>query len=198
MNTNVEHYDYAELIDINSTTMSTLSRGQQIEFSREHQARENEILYDARRSSQYSPGNTEKHELIKDQHNKRPRRKWREQGDLNCPYSLRLSCLKLRRWVKNYPHYRYRFYSWLYCWLSWQNIHGLLLSFHRGSGVSLIVHFCHEFFCHKHGHSQFHLYQKRAEGSDSFFWAEGVPGDEMHSMMSVQYGNSVMSQRIVC
>jgi hypothetical protein len=29
-------------------------------------------------------------------------------------------------------------------------------------------------------------------------WAEGVPGAEMHRMMSVQYGNSVMSQRIVC
>jgi hypothetical protein len=29
-------------------------------------------------------------------------------------------------------------------------------------------------------------------------WAEGVPGVEMHRMMSVQYGNSVMSQRIVC
>jgi hypothetical protein len=29
-------------------------------------------------------------------------------------------------------------------------------------------------------------------------WAEGVPAAEMHGMMSVQYGNSVMSQRIVC
>jgi hypothetical protein len=42
------------------------------------------------------------------------------------------------------------------------------------------------------------LHQRRAEGSDLFLWAEGVPGVEMHRMMSVQYGNSVMSQRIVC
>jgi len=53
------------------------------------------------------------------------------------------------------------------------------------------------FFCHKHGHSQFHLHQRRAEGSDPFLWAEGVPGVEMHRVMSVQYGNSVMSQQIV-
>ena len=35
-----------------------------------------------------------------------------------------------------------------------------------------------------------------AEGSDPFLWAEGVPAAEMQRMMSVQYGNSVMSQRI--
>ena len=81
---------------------------------------------------------------------------------------------------------------------AWQNTHGLLLFYYFGAGVTLIVHFCHEFFCHKHGHSQFHLHQRRAEGSDLFLWAEGVPGVEMHRMMSVQYGNSVMSQRIVC
>jgi hypothetical protein len=83
---------------------------------------------------------------------------------------------------------------------AWQNTHGLLLSHHCGAGVTLIVHFCHElfFFCHKHGHSQFRLHQRRAEGSDLFLWAEGVPGVEKHRMMSVQYGNSVMSQRIVC
>ena len=28
-------------------------------------------------------------------------------------------------------------------------------------------------------------------------WAEEVPGAKMHRMMSLQYGNSVMSQRIV-
>jgi len=80
---------------------------------------------------------------------------------------------------------------------SWQNTHGLLLSYHCGAGVTLIVHFCHEFFCHKHGHSQFHLHQRRAEGSDPFLWAGGVSGVEMHKMMSVQYGNNVMSQQIV-
>ena len=29
---------------------------------------------------------------------------------------------------------------------AWQNTHGLLLSYHCGAGVTLIVHFCHEFF----------------------------------------------------
>ena len=39
-------------------------------------------------------------------------------------------------------------------------------------------------FCHKHGHSQFHLHQRKAESSDPFLWAEGVPGVEMHSDVS--------------
>jgi hypothetical protein len=82
---------------------------------------------------------------------------------------------------------------------AWHNTHGLLLSYHFIAGVTLIVHFCHEFFfLHYHGHSQFRLHQRRAEGSDPFLWAEGLPGVEMHRMMSVQYGKSVMSQRIVC
>jgi hypothetical protein len=42
------------------------------------------------------------------------------------------------------------------------------------------------------------LHQKRAEGSDPFLWAEGVPGAEMHRRMSVPYGYSVMLQWIVC
>jgi ribosomal protein S25 len=41
------------------------------------------------------------------------------------------------------------------------------------------------------------LHQRRAEGSDPFLWAEGVPGAKMRRMMSLQYGNSVMSQRFV-
>jgi hypothetical protein len=28
-----------------------------------------------------------------------------------------LSMVNICRWVKNYPHYRYTFGSWLYCWL---------------------------------------------------------------------------------
>jgi transposase len=40
-------------------------------------------------------------------------------------------------------------------------------------------------------------FARRAERSDSFLWDEGVPGAKMHRMMSVQYGNSVVSQRIV-
>jgi hypothetical protein len=42
------------------------------------------------------------------------------------------------------------------------------------------------------------LHQKRAEASDPLLWAEGVPGAEMHRWMSMQYGNSVMLQQIVC
>jgi hypothetical protein len=32
------------------------------------------------------------------------------------------------------------------------------------------------------------LHQRRAEGIDPFLWAEGVPGVEMHRMISVQCG----------
>jgi hypothetical protein len=52
--------------------------------------------------------------------------------------------------------------------------------------------------CHKHGGSAFHLHQSTAEGSDPFLWADGVDGAEMHRRISVKYGNSVVSQRIVC
>jgi transposase len=41
------------------------------------------------------------------------------------------------------------------------------------------------------------LHQRRAEGSEPFLWAVGVPGAKMQRMMSLQYGKSVMSQRIV-
>lgn len=64
------------MVDINPTVMPTLSRGQQTEVSREHQARGSEILYDATMSSQYSPGQTDKHDLINDQHSKWAWSKW--------------------------------------------------------------------------------------------------------------------------
>jgi hypothetical protein len=52
--------------------------------------------------------------------------------------------------------------------------------------------------CHKLGRSTFSFAPKRAEDSDLFFlWAEGVPGAEMHRRISVQYGNSVVSQQVV-
>jgi hypothetical protein len=100
----------------------------------------------------------------------------------------------LRRRVKYYPHYRYMFCSWLYCCLgmtkyTWST--PLLPLWWRCDLDSPFL--SRVFICHKHGHSQFHLHQRRAEGSDPFLWAEGVPGVEMHRMMSVQYGNSVMS-----
>jgi len=42
------------------------------------------------------------------------------------------------------------------------------------------------------------MHQRTAEGSDPFLWAEVVTGAKMHRMISVQYGNSVLLQRIVC
>jgi hypothetical protein len=42
------------------------------------------------------------------------------------------------------------------------------------------------------------IYTKNNKGSDPFLLAEGVPGAEMHRRMSVQYGDNVMLQRIVC
>ena len=118
-----------------------------------------------------------------------------------CP---QLSCLvhlivlDVRRWVKNYPHYRYIFCSWLYCWLGMTKYTWSTPLLPLWCRCDLDGPFLSWVFCHKHGHSQFHLYQRRAEGSDPFLWAEVVPGVKMYRMMSVQYGNSVMSQRIVC
>ena len=108
-----------------------------------------------------------------------------------------LGC-RVHRWVKNYPHFRYMFCSWLCCWLrmtkyTWST--ALLPLWCRCDIDSTFLSWV---LCHKHGHSQFHLHQRRAEGSDPFLWAEGVPGVETHRMMSVQYWNSVMSQWIVC
>jgi hypothetical protein len=100
------------------------------------------------------------------------------------------------RWVKNYPHYRYMFCSWLYCWLgmtkyTWSTPPlPLLCRCHLDSPFLSWV------FCHKHGHSQFHLCQRRAEGSDQFSWAEGVPGVKMHRMISVQYGTVSCHNRL--
>ena len=104
----------------------------------------------------------------------------------------------IRRWVKNYPHYRYMFCCWQYCWLVMTKYTWSTPLLPLWCGCDLDSPFLSWVFSHKHGHSQFHLHQRRAESSDPFLWAEGVPGVEMHRMMSVQYGNSVMSQRIVC
>jgi len=104
----------------------------------------------------------------------------------------------LRMWVKNYLHCRYMFCSWLYCWLRMTRYTGSTPLLQLWCRCDLDSPFLSWVLCHKHGHSEFHLHQRRAEGSDPFLWAEGVPGVKMHRMMSVQYGNSVMSQRIVC
>jgi len=105
---------------------------------------------------------------------------------------------KIRRRVKNYPQYRCMFCSGLYCWLGMTKYTWSTPLLPLWCRHDLDSPFLSKVFCHKHGHSQFHLHQRRAEGSNPFLWAEGVPGVEMHRMMSVQYGNSVMSQRIVC
>jgi len=102
------------------------------------------------------------------------------------------------RWVKNYPHYGYMFCSWLYCWFGMTRYTRSTPLLPLWCRCDLDSPFLSWVFCHKHGQSQFHLHQRRAEGSDPFLWGEGVPGVEMHRMMSVQYGNSVMSQWIVC
>ena len=116
---------------------------------------------------------------------------------INTHTSIKTS-FNIHRWVKNYLHLWYMFCSWLCCWFimtkyTWST--PLLPLWCR---CDLDCPFLSWVFCHKHGHSQFHLHQRKAEASDPFLWAEGVPGVEMRRMMSVQYGNSVMSQRIVC
>jgi hypothetical protein len=79
-----------------------------------------------------------------------------------------------------------------------QDTHGLLPSYHCRAGVTLIVHFCRECFAINMDTPHLIWTPKKAEGSDPFLWAEGVPGAEMHRRMSVQYGNGVMSEGIVC
>jgi len=77
--------------------------------------------------------------------------------------------ISVRRWVKNYPHCRYIFCSWLYCWLgmtryTWST--PLLPLWYRRD---LDSPFLSWILYHKHGHSQFHLHQRRADGTDPFF-----------------------------
>jgi hypothetical protein len=108
--------------------------------------------------------------------------------------------LDVRVCVKNYPQCRYMVCSWLKCWLGmmryvWSTC---LLPLWCRCDIGSLQVFLPWVLCHKLGRSTFHLQQRRAEGSDPFFlWAEGVPGAEMHRRISVQYGNSVVSQRMV-
>jgi hypothetical protein len=51
---------------------------------------------------------------------------------------------------------------------SWQNTRGLLLSYYCSARCDLDSPFLSYVFCHKHGHSQFHLHQRRAESSNTF------------------------------
>jgi len=51
--------------------------------------------------------------------------------------------------------------------------------------------------CHKLEWSLFICTKEEPRALIHFLWAEGVPGAEMHRRISVQYGNSVMSQQMV-
>jgi hypothetical protein len=113
------------------------------------------------------------------------------------PVHLTVTCFVICRWVKIIRTVGTCFVVGYSADWAWQDTHGLLLSYHCGAGVTLIDHFCHE-FCAIDMDTAFNLHQKRAEGSDPFLWAEGAPGAEMHRRMSMQYGNSVMLQWIVC
>ena len=87
-----------------------------------------------------------------------------------CSWAHTVSCLFMYVGEsKIIPHYRYMFCSWLYCWLgmtkyTWSA--PLLPLWCRCDLDSPFLSWV--FFCHKHGHSQFHLHQRRAEGSDPF------------------------------
>jgi hypothetical protein len=51
--------------------------------------------------------------------------------------------------------------------------------------------------CHKLARSLFIFITEEKRAVICFLWVEGVPGAEMHRRISVQFGNSVMSQRMV-
>jgi hypothetical protein len=75
--------------------------------------------------------------------------------------------------------------------------HGLLLSYHVGAGVTLIVHSCRE-FCAINMYAVLFICTKQEQSAViCLLWTEGVPDAEMHRGISVQYGNGVVSQRIV-
>jgi hypothetical protein len=96
------------------------------------------------------------------------------------------------RWVNNYPQCRYIFCNCLRCWVGPDTVHVDWLSCLCDAVLTLIVHFCHE--CHVVDRMPcFSFAQKK--NSDLFLWAEGVQGAEIHKSMSVQCGDSVVSQQ---
>jgi hypothetical protein len=58
----------------------------------------------------------------------------------------------------------------------------------------LIVYLCHEFCVINLDGPFFICTKEEKRAATRFLWAEGVPGAEMQSRISVQYGNSVVSQ----
>jgi hypothetical protein len=74
---------------------------------------------------------------------------------------------------------------------------GLLVSYCCGAYVTFEVHSCHK-FCVINLEGPFFICTKEEQRAViRFLWAEGVPGAEKHRRISVQYGNSVVSQRMV-
>jgi hypothetical protein len=63
--------------------------------------------------------------------------------------------------------------------------------------VTLEVDLCHEFYVINLDGSLFICTKEEQRAVILLLWAEGVLGAEMHRWISVQYGNSVVSQRMV-
>jgi hypothetical protein len=61
--------------------------------------------------------------------------------------------------------------------------------------VTLIVDSCHEFCVINLDGPLFICTKEEQRAVIRFLWAGGVPGAEMRRRISVQYGNSVVSQR---
>jgi hypothetical protein len=74
---------------------------------------------------------------------------------------------------------------------------GLLVSYCYGADVTLEVHSCHEFCVINLDGPLLICTKEEQRAVIRFLWAEGVLGAEMHRRISVQYGNSVVSQRMV-
>jgi hypothetical protein len=81
--------------------------------------------------------------------------------------------------------------------LTWCDTCSLLVSYCCGADVTLIVDLCHEFCVINLDDPLFVCTKEEQRAVVLFLWAEGVLGVEMHRRISVQYGNSVVSQRMV-
>jgi hypothetical protein len=80
---------------------------------------------------------------------------------------------------------------------AWCDACGLLVSYCCGADVNLEVLSCNEFCVINLDGPIFVCTKEEQRSVISFLWAEGVPGAEMPRRISVQYGNSVVSQRMV-
>jgi hypothetical protein len=70
---------------------------------------------------------------------------------------------------------RYTFCIWLHCWLGMTWYTWLLLSYHCGVGVTLIVHYCCEFFAINMDASLFICTKEEQRAVILVSGAEGVP-----------------------